>query len=200
MSSPGGLWGRMARGSGLLPVTRQGRAALIVGIVIFLALDVLVVLGSDLALGLLVLSTGLLAGLVLALLVTLPIRRTLERGGPWNLFGFLLGLASLFLIVFIATSVAGIPSYPTAEGGHLGTAIYGFAFGFGATVCRVSLRPSAVTPSVYRGNAAEDGAGSVWLRASLIVAGVVAGLFGVLFFAFLVFEYVLAPVVKLIVS
>lgn len=190
----------MTRGSGLVPATRQGRAALVAGIVIFLGLDVLVVLGSDLALGLLVLSTGLLAGLVLALLVTLPVRPTLERGGPGNLFLFLLGLASTFLIVFIATSMAGIPAYPTAEGGHLGTAIYGFAFGFGATVCRVSLRPSAVTPSIHRGTAAGAGPGRVWLRASLIVAGVVAGLFGVLFFAFLVFEYVLAPVVKLIVS
>ena len=188
------------KGTGLLPVTGQGRVALVTGIVIFLALDVLVVLGSDLALGLLVLSTGLLAGLVFALLVTLPVRRTLERGGPGNLFCFLLGLASMFLIVFLATSAAGIPAYPTAEGGHLGTAIYGFAFGFGLTVCRVSLRPSAVSPSVYRGAAPKDGADRVWLKASLIVAGVVAGLFGVLFFAFLVFEYVLTPVVKLFVS
>ena len=188
----------MTGDSGLLPATRQGRAFLVAGVLVFLALDVLVVLGSELALGLLVLSTGLLAGLVLARLVTLPARRMLERGGPENLFVFLLGLASMFLIVFVSTSAAGIPAYPTAEGGHLGTVIYGFAFGFGATVCRASLRPSAITPSIYRGTA--DGVGRVWVRASLLVAGVVAGLFGLLFFAFLTLEYVLVPVVKLFVS
>ncbi len=190
----------MSGDSSLLPATRLGRAFLVAGVLVFLALDVLVVLGSELALGLLVLSTGLLAGLVLARLVTFPARRMLERGGSENLFVFLLGLASMFLIVFVATSAAGIPAYPTAEGGHLGTAIYGFAFGFGATVCRASLRPSAVTPSVYRGTAPADGTGRVWVRASLLVAGVVAGLFGLLFFAFLTLEYVLVPVVKLFVS
>lgn len=185
---------------GLLPVTGRGRTALVSGIVVFLVLDVLVVLGSELALGLLVLLTGTVAGLVLAGLVTLPVRRTLERGGPANLFGFLVGLASLFVIVFVGTYLAGIPAYPTAEGGHLGTAIYGFAFGFGATVCRLSLRPPAASPSVYRGPAAQDGAGRIWLRASLIMAGAVAGLFGLLFAAFLLFEYVLVPVVKLFAS
>lgn len=190
----------MAGGSGLLPATGQGRAALVLGVAVFLVLDVLVVLGSELALGLLVLSSGLLAGLVLAWIAMFPARRALERGGPANLFGFLLGLASTFAIVFFATYAAGIPAYPTAEGGHLGTAIYGLAFGFGATVCRLSLRSSVVSRPVYRGTAVEDGTDRVWLRASLVVASVVAGLFGLLFFAFLVFEYVLGPVVRLLVS
>lgn len=198
MSSPGGFWGRMTGGVGLLPVA--GRAALVSGIVVFLVLDVLVVLGSELALGLLVLLTGALAGLVLAGLVTLPVRRTLERGGPANLFGFLVGLASMFVIVFLGTYAGGIPAYPTAEGGHLGTAIYGFAFGFGATVCRLSLRPPAASPSVYRGTGTQDGAGRIWLKTSLIMAGAVAGLFGLLFVAFLLFEYVLVPVAKLFAS
>ena len=200
MSSPGGFWGRAAGGFGLLPATNRGRAALVSGVVVFLLLDVLVLLGSELALGLLVLSTGLVAGLFLAGLVTLPVRRTLERGGPANLFGFLAGLASMFLIVFIATSLAGIPAYPTAEGGHLGTSIYGFAFGFGAMVCRLSLRPPAAPPSVYRGTGTQDGAGRIWLRTLLIMAGAAAALFGLLFVAFLLFEYVLVPVVKLLLS
>jgi hypothetical protein len=185
----------VASGFDLLPSTRQGRAALTSGVVVFLVLDVLVVLGSELVLGLLVLLTDLVAGLVLAFLVTLPARRALERGGPANLFGFLVGLASMFVIVFLGTQTAGIPAYPTAEGGHLGTVIYGFAFGFGVTVCMLSLR-SPVDSSVYRGAAVENGVGRVWLRASLVVAGVVVGLFGLLFFAFLLLEYVLGPVVR----
>ena len=197
-SSPRGLWGRVSHG--LVPATRGGRAALISGVIVFLLLDVLVVLGSELALGLLVVLTGTVAGLVLARLVTLPVRPALERGGPGNLFGFLLGVASLFVIVFVGTYLAGIPAYPTAEGGHLGTAIYGFAFGFAATVCELSLRPSAGSSPLYRGTAAKDGAGRVWLRASLVVAGVVVALFGLLFVAYLLIEYVLLPVVRLLAS
>ena len=199
MSSSRGLWGRVTNGLDLLPASRQGRVALVSGIVIFLVLDVLVVLGSELALGLLVLLTGILAGLGLARLATLPVRRALERGGPGNLFVFLAGLASMFVIVFLGTAAAGIPAYPTAEGGHLGTAIYGFAFGFGVAVCMASLRPPAVSPA-YRGTAAKDGTGRILLRTSFIVAGVVAGLFGLLFAAFLLLEYVLAPLVRLFAS
>ena len=196
MSSTRGLWGRVTHGFDHLTATRQGRVALISGVVVFVVLDVLVVLGSELALGLLVLLTGLLAGLVLARLVTLPVRRALERGGPGNLFVFLAGLASMFGIVFLGTYAAGIPAYPTAEGGHLGTAIYGFAFGFGVAVCASSLRPPVVS-SAYRGTAAKDGTGRVLLRTAYVVAGVVAGLFGLLYAAFLLLEYVLGPVVRM---
>ena len=199
MSSSRGLWGRVTNGLDLLPASRQGRAALVSGVVLFLFLDVLVVLGSELALGLLVLLTGLVAGLALARLSTLPVRRTLERGGPGNLFVFLAGLASMFVIVFLGTDAAGIPAYPTAEGGHLGTAIYGFAFGFGVAVCVASLRPPAV-PSAYRGAAAKDGTSGILLRTSFVLVGVVVGLFGLLFVAFLLLEYVLAPLVRLFAS
>ena len=199
MSSTRGLWGRVTNGSDLLTATRQGRLALVSGVVAFVVLDVLVVLGSDLALGLLVLLTGLLAGLVFARLLTLPVRQALERGGPGNLFVFLAGLASMFVIVFLGTYAAGIPAYPTAEGGHLGTSIYGFAFGFGVAVCTSSLRPPAVS-SAYRGTAAKDGTGKVLLRASYVVAGVVAGLFGLLYAVFLLLEYVVGPVVRILAS
>ena len=190
----------MAGGFGLVPSTRRGRAVLVSGVVAFLVLDVLVVLGSELALGLLVILTGLVAGLVLAYLAVFPVRRVLERGGPENLLGFLVGVASTFAIVFVGTQAAGIPAYPTAEGGHLGTAIYGLAFGFGATVCGLSLRSPVRSTSAYRSTVPEDGTGRVWLRASFIVAGVVAGLFGLFFFASLMIEYVLAPIVRLLVS
>ncbi|QIN80153.1 hypothetical protein GBA65_18340 [Rubrobacter marinus] len=188
------------RGGSLLPASGGGRAALISAVAVFLALDVLVLLGSDLALGLLVLMTGLVAGLVLAVLATLPVRRTLERGGLGNLFGFLVGLASMFGIVFLGTYVAGLPSYPTAEAGHLGTALYGFAFGFGATLCGLSLRLPASSRPAYRGTADRDGGDRIWLRTALIVVGAAAGLFGLLFFAFVLFEYVLVPVVEIFAS
>ena len=65
------------------------------------------------------------------------------------------------------------------------------------TVCMLSLRPSVGSSSVYRGPAAKDGEGRIWLRASFVVAGGVVGLFGLLFVAFLLLEYVLVPVVRL---
>ena len=67
-------------------------------------------------------------------------------------------------------------------------------------VCTFSLRPPAVS-SAYRGTAAKDGTGKkVLLRASYVVAGVVAGLFGSLYAVFLLLEYVVGPVVRILAS
>ena len=113
---------------GLWPRTGRAWALVVAGVVTFSLLNVLVLGGSELALDLLISLSGALAGFAAARLGTYPVRR--RGSGVGRIFGLFAGLAVGFLIIFGGTALAGIPPFPTAEGGNAGTMIYGLAFGF----------------------------------------------------------------------
>jgi hypothetical protein len=171
----------------LLPRTRRSWAVAVLGVLIFFALDLLALRGSDLALDLLIFLSGMLVGFIAARLVTLPFRNRLDGSGIGRTIGLFAGFASVFLIIFGGTALAGIPPYPTAEGGNAGTVIYGLALGFlvGVPGGLVPARSEAPRPSP-----APD------LKVMAVILTTVAGLFGLLFMLFLLLEYALVPLIR----
>ena len=172
----------------LLPRTRRSWAVAVLGVLTFFALDLLALRGSDLALDLLIFLSGMLAGLGAARLATLPFRNRLGASGIGRTVGLFAGLASVFLIIFGGTALAGIPPYPTAEGGDVGNMIYGLALGFlvgvpGGLVPAGSEEPGPSSP-------APD------LKVVAVILTTVAGLFGLLFMLFLLLEYALVPLIR----
>lgn len=174
----------------LRPRTRRGRAGYALGLVTFLVLDALALMGSELALELLVTLSGMLVGAGAAYAVTRPFRNRLAVSGVWRIVGVFVGLAFVFGIIFGGSALLGVPAFPTAESGNAGALIYGLAFGFGVSV------PHGLGLSGYGGRpgAGEDARGD--LRLAAVVLGAVAGLFVLLFAAFLVLEYVVAPLIR----
>jgi hypothetical protein len=154
----------------------------VAGVLTFFALNVLVLRGSELALDLLISLTFLLAGLAVARLATRPFRRGAANRKVVALFA---GLASVFVIVFGGTALAGIPPFPTAEGGNAGTAIYGFALGFGIGV------PGGLAPA----RVPTTGSGSETKVVAVVLATVVA-LFSLLLAVYLLLEYALVPLIR----
>lgn len=160
---------------------------MVVGVLTFFALDVLALRGSDLALDLLIFLSGMLAGGAAARLATYPLRKKFGDSGIGRTFGLFAGLASVFAIVFGGTALAGIPPYPTAEGGNAGTMIYGLALGFLVGVpgglVRAENRPPPPPPGSN-------------LKIVAVIFGTVAALFGLLFALFLLLEYALVPLIR----
>lgn len=146
----------------------------------FFALNVLVLRGSELALDLLISLSGLLAGIAAARLATYPFRR---ESGNRRVVALFVGLASVFAIIFAGTALAGIPPYPTAEGGNVGTAIYGLALGFGIGV------PGGLAPTRAPAAGSET-------RVVVVVLGTVVALFSLLLAVYLLLEYVLVPLIR----
>lgn len=171
--------------SRLWPRTRRAWALAVLGVLTFFALDVLALRGSDLALDLLISLSGTLAGLIVARLATYPFRRT--GPGLRRTVGLFVGLASVFVIVFGGTALAGIPPFPTAEGGDAGTMIYGFALGFGIGV------PGGLVPARSRMPAPNPGAE---LKVVALIFGTVVALFGLLYVLSLLLEYALVPLIR----
>jgi hypothetical protein len=171
----------------LLPRTGRAWAFAVLGVLTFFALDLLALWGSDLALDLLIFLSGMLAGVVAARLATYPFRRLAERSAIWRTVGLFAGLAFVFVIIFGGTALAGIPPYPTAEGGNTGTAIYGLALGFFVGVPG-GLAPSG--PGEQRPSPAPD------LKVVAVILSAVVGLLGLLFMLFLLLEYALAPLIR----
>ena len=160
---------------------------MVFGVLTFFALDLLALWGSGLALDLLIFLSGMLVGLAAARLVTYPFRSRLGGSGIGRTVGLLAGLASVLLIIFGGTALAGIPPYPTAEGGNVGNMIYGVAFGFLVGV------PGGLVPAGSedtRPSPAPD------LRVAAVILTTVAGLFGLLFMLFLLLEYALVPLIR----
>ena len=172
---------------GLWPKTGRSWALVVFGLLTFLALDVLALRGSDLALDLLVFLSGMLVGVVAARLATLPFREMVGGAGIWRTVGLFAGLASVFAIIFGGTALAGIPPYPTAEGGNTGNLIYGVALGFLVGV------PGGLAPAEsrrLRPSPAPD------LKVAAVVVATVVGLFGLLFMLFLLLEFALVPLIR----
>lgn len=160
---------------------------MVLGVLTFFVLDLLVLRGSDLALDLLVFLSGMLAGLAAARLATLPFRGMVGGSGIGRAVGLLAGPAVVFAIIFGGTALAGIPPYPTAEGGNVGNLIYGVALGFLVGVPG-GLVPAG--PGDRRPTSVSD------LKVAAVVLGTVAGLFALLFMIFLLLEYALVPLIR----
>lgn len=166
----------------------MGWSVYALGLGTIIVLNVLVVLGSDLALKLLITLVGMLAGAAVAFAITFPFRDTFAVSGVWRIAANFLGLALVFGIIFGGAALAGVPAFPTAESGNTGTLIYGLAFGFGVSV-PAGLGLSG-TPEWRR-----DARGAE-LRVLAVVLGTVAGLFALLFALYLLIEYVAVPLIR----
>ena len=163
----------------LKPGTRRGWGLYVIGLAAFSALDVLALMGVDLALRLLVSLSGLVLGAAAAYALARPFRGLV---GVYWMLAIFVGLALTFVIIFGGSALAGVPAFPTAESGNVGLLIYGFAFGFGVFV------PGGLGFSGTFG--ASD------LRALGLALGVVAALFALLFAAFVLIEYLAAPLIR----
>ncbi len=181
------MTGRTAGIRRLWPRTRRAWALAVFGVFTFFVLDVLALRGSDLALDLLIFLSGMLVGLIAARLATYPFRRKAGGSGIWRTVGLFAGLALVFVIIFGGTALAGIPPYPTAEGGNVGNMIYGLALGFLVGVpgglVRAETRPHPHPPGSS-------------LKIVAVILGTVAALFGLLFALFLLLEYALVPLIR----
>jgi hypothetical protein len=96
----------------LLPRTRRSWAVAVLGVLTLFALDLLALRGSDLALDPLIFLSGMLAGLAADRLVTIPFRSRMGGSGLGRTVGLLAGIASVFVIIFGGTALAGIPPTP----------------------------------------------------------------------------------------
>lgn len=173
---------------GLWPRTWRGWSAYALSLGTLIVLNVLVVLGSDLALKLLITLVGMLVGAVVAYAITYPFRNMFAVSGVWRIAGNFVSLALVFGIIFGGSALIGIPAFPTAESGNAGTLIYGLTFGFGVSV------PAALglsrTPEWRRDSRGAE------LRVLAVVLGTVAGLFALLFALYLLIEYVAVPLIR----
>lgn len=171
----------------LWPRTRRDWTVAVLTVSTFFLLDVLALMGSDLATKLLVSLTGMLMGGVIAYGACYPFRMRFAGSGPWRLLGIFLCLALVFGIIYAGSALAGIPAFPTAEGGSAGMFIYGFAFGFGIFV------PRSLGLSVWEAQPGEEGAE---VRLLAVMLGIAAGLLAVFFALYVVIEYVAAPLIR----
>ena len=173
----------------LWPKTRRAWTLAGLGALTFFALNLLVLRGSELALDLLISLSGALTGAAVARLATYPFRRT--GSAMRRTVGLFLGLASVFVIIFGGTTLAGIPPFPTAEGGNAGTLIYGLAIGFGIGV------PGGLVPAEEKIPA--PGSGSE-VRVVALILGTVAALFAALFVVYLLLEYAIVPLIRAVAA
>ena len=158
--------------------------------VAFLSLNLLVLRGSDLAFDLLVFLSGAFVGAAAAWLVARAFGSVFGGSVVRKAVGVSVGVASAFVIVFAGTALAGIPAFPTAEGGNVGNLIYGLALGFGLSALRsLGGRPTELTWERRQPTRSE-------LKVVGIVLGTVAALFVLLFAAFLLIEYVVVPLIR----
>lgn len=155
----------------------------------FLLLDVLVLMGSELARELLIFLAGMLAGAFLAFAATYPFRRIVAGVGVWRNAGVFLNLALVFGIIFGGSALAGVPAFPTSASGDAGFLIYGFAFGFGTSTpygLGLATETAKTSRKIRHGG----------LSAAAVALGTVAGLFGLLFALFLIIEYAAVPLIR----
>ena len=171
------------------PRSWEGWGFFVFGLLTFFFLDVLALVGEDLATELLVALSGMVLGLAVAYAIARPIGRFVGAG-IWRTLGTFFGLALTFGIVFGGSALAGIPAFPTAQSGNVGALIYSFALGFGVSV---PIGLSASGP--FHASGRREAGGSD-LRTVVLVLGVVAGLFALLLALFVLVEYLVAPLIR----
>ncbi len=91
----------LAEGSALLlsPRTWRGWGLFAIGVATLLILDVLALMGKDLATEFLVSFSGMVLGTAVACAAARPFRR-LVKVGIWRILGIFVGLAATFVIIF----------------------------------------------------------------------------------------------------
>ena len=171
----------------LWPRTRKGWGFVVLTVSTFFVLDTLALMGSEIAIELLVSLTGVLIGMVAAYAAAYPLRERFGGSVGWRVAGIMLCLVSVFGILLIGFALANVPAFPTAESVNVGFLIYGLAFGFGVYFGG-KLSSSRATIAT----AEKPGAGPE-LRVIAVAVGAVAALFMLAFDAFVLFEYVAAP-------
>jgi hypothetical protein len=183
------LVGDAAEGSAVLrklrPNTRRGLILNTFGLPTFFLLDVLALMRRDLATELLVSLSGVVSGAAVAYASTRPFRR-LVGTGIWQILRVFFGLA--MPLVFAGSALASIPAFSPARSGKVGVMIYDVALGFGIPVPR-GLGFSTASEASGREAHGSD------LRTVVLVLGVVAGLFALLFVLFVLAEYLAAPLI-----
>lgn len=185
--------------SRFLPRSRRAWVYLVSAVGLFLILDVLALAGSEFAIGLLVTMGGLVIGVCAAVALVYPFTRRLDRSSPLRYLWFFGGVASLFLIVVIGSALAGIPLFPTAEGGLTSTFLYGLAFGFGSSAANFALGGSI--RSAFLGVLADSPESSrVAVRTLFVIGATVVGLLLLFLLLYVAFEFVLTPIVRSLAS
>lgn len=174
----------------LWPRTRRGWGFAVFTVATFFVLDALALMGSELAVELLISLAGMLVGMVAAYAIAYPLREKFGVSLGWRMVGIALGFASVAGVILVGTSLAGIPTFPTAEGGNVGFLIYGLALGFGVYFGG-NLSSSRTTLTTTEGS----GVGPEF-RVIAVMAGAVGALFMLAFAAYILFEYVLGPIVR----
>lgn len=180
----------------LKPTTRYGWTLLIVGAVTFAVLDVLALLGSTFATGLLIYLAGGLIGVAAALVMTLPIRDRLVQSGNWRLFGIVLALLCVLGVIFGGTALADIPYFPTAAGGNVGNLIFGLALGVGIGFGQRLNVKTTVGPRRPIAEVPQNSGYGVLF----VVAGAVVALFAVSFVLYVLLEFVAGPLIRAFAS
>lgn len=181
--------------SRLWPKTRRAWIYVAFFAIIFLVLDALALMGVGLAVGLLATLAGGIVGVLLALAAAYPLIRNLPRGGMWRTLWFFAGIGSTFGILVGGSAVAGIPLFPTAEGGNIGAFIYGLALGFGSAACNFAL--GGGMGSTFTGILFEDAESrGEWARVFILVCVAVVGLLALCFAGYLAVEYIVAPIAR----
>lgn len=181
--------------SRLWPRTR--RAWIYVGAfaTIFLVLDALALAGVGFAVGILFTLGGAVVGVLASYAVAYPLIKRLPRASVWRALWFFFGLASMFGIIFGGSAIAGIPLFPTAEGGNVGAFIYGAAVGFGGAVG--SFARGGGSTAAFTGTRHDDEESrAVRRRFILAVCGAVATLLAVCLLGYLAVEYILSPIIR----
>ncbi len=180
--------------SRLWPKTRRAWVYVAVFTFVFLVLDVLALAGVELAVALLATFAGGLVGILFAYATAYPLIRNFPRASVWRHLCFFGGIGAAFGIIVGGSALAGIPLFPSAEGGNIGAFIYGLAIGFGSSACNFAL---GGMKSTFAGVAFEGaGSGGVWMKMLILVAGSVVGLFVVCFIGYLAIEYIVAPIAR----
>ena len=175
------------------PITRRRWGLYALALIAFFFLDVLALMGEDLATKLLVSLSGMVLGATVAYAVAHPFRR-LVGTGAWRILGVFVGFAVTFGVIFAGSALAGIPAFPTAQSGSVGALIYGFAFGFGVSVPRGLGFSGGLDASGRREPRGSN------RRAGGVALGVVAALFALLFMLSVLIEYLSAPIIRYFVG
>jgi hypothetical protein len=174
----------------LRPRTRKGWGFVVLTVSTFSVLDALALMGSGFAIELLISLAGMLVGMVAAYAAAYPLRETFGGSAGWRMAGIVLGLVSVFGILLIGSALADVPAFPTAQSGNMGFLVYGSAFGFGVYFGENLSSPRATLETAERPGAGPE------LGVIAVVAGAVAALFTLAFAAFVLFEYVAAPLIR----
>ncbi|WP_119069511.1 hypothetical protein [Rubrobacter indicoceani] len=184
---------------GFLPGSRRAWVYLVCAVGVFLILDVLALAGSTFATGLLVTLGGFVVGVTGAVGLVYPFTKRLARSSPLRYLWFFGGVASLFLIVVVGSALAGIPLFPTAEGGFTSAFLYGLAFGFGSGAANFAL--GGGVRSAFLGVLADSPESSrVAARTLGVIAATIIGLLLLFLLGYVLLEFILTPIVRSLAS